>query len=122
MTKRVLDVGNCMADHGSISRLLGSTFQAEVVQAHGWSDASQQLQQGRFDLVLVNRILDGDGSEGLEIIRRIKQDERLGDTPVMMITNFEEHQQRAILAGAEPGFGKQQLHAPDTTTRLGQFL
>lgn len=122
MTKRVLDVGNCMADHGSISRLLESTFQAEVVQAHDWSDASRQLQQEKFDLVLVNRILDNDGSQGLEIIRRIKGDEQLRSTPVMMITNFEDHQQQAILAGAEPGFGKQQLHAPETATRLGRFL
>jgi hypothetical protein len=33
MSKRVLDVGNCVPDHAAIRRLLETTFHADVVPA-----------------------------------------------------------------------------------------
>ena len=39
--KRVLDVGNCALDHGSISALISKQFGADVVQAHGPEDARE---------------------------------------------------------------------------------
>ncbi|MGE0756738.1 MAG: response regulator, partial [Pirellulaceae bacterium] len=71
MTKRVLDVGNCDYDHGRIRRLIESSFQAQVVRCHGASDALAELQRQPADLVLVNRILDLDQTEGLSIIETI---------------------------------------------------
>ena len=70
MPKRVLDVGNCSMDHGAISAALAKHFGAEVVQAHGPDDALASLRGGKFDLVLVNRKLDQDYSDGLEIIQQ----------------------------------------------------
>lgn len=122
MAKAVLDVGNCGPDHGAITRLLENNFGAEVVQAHGLDEALQALGSRPFDLVLVNRIMDRDGSEGLEIIKRIKTDKELGGCPVMMITNFADHQEIAVEAGAEPGFGKNHLHDASTLENLGRFL
>ena len=120
--KRVLDVGNCSMDHGAISALLSRHFRADVVQAHGPEDALSALRGGKFDLVLVNRKLDRDASDGLEIIQQIKADTQLAATPCMLITNFPEHQAAAVAAGAEPGFGKSTLSAPATIERLGKFL
>jgi two-component system, chemotaxis family, chemotaxis protein CheY len=120
--KRVLDVGNCSMDHGAISDLLASRFSADVVQAHGPDDALSELRGGKFDLVLVNRKLDQDQSDGLEIIKQIKADPQLAPTPCMLITNFPEHQATAVAAGAEPGFGKSSLSAPETIERLKQYL
>lgn len=122
MTKRVLDVGNCVPDHQAIRHLLSRKFQAEVVQAHGLDDTLAELRQGSIDLVLVNRKLDRDYSDGLEIIRAIKSDQNFASTPCMLITNYAEYQQTAIAAGAEPGFGKDRLHAPETVTLLEPFL
>ena len=72
--------------------------------------------------MLVNRKLDIDYSDGLEVIERIKQDPQLRSLPVMMITNFAEHQQQAVQAGAVEGFGKQSLRAPETLQKLEPFL
>jgi len=122
MSKRVLDVGNCVPDHAAIRGLLEGTFGAEVVQAHGPDDTLAALRQGDFDLVLVNRKLDQDYSDGLEIIKAIKADAALARTPVMLITNYEDHQAAAIAAGAEAGFGKLSLRAEETIKRLGKLL
>ena len=104
MTKRVLSVGNCVPDNRAITAMLQNYFSVEVVPADNLTDTLTQLNSSRFDLVLVNRVLDRDGSEGLEVIRQIKSTANLRDTPVMMITNFADHQQRAVEAGALAAF------------------
>lgn len=122
MAKRVLDVGNCGFDHGSIARLLEREFHAEAVAAHDSHEALQEVRSGRYSLVLVNRVLDSDGSSGLDLIETLKSDPATKDVPVMMITNYAEHQAKAVAAGAEEGFGKSTLHEPETIERLARFL
>ena len=122
MPKKVLDIGNCAADHAAISALIKEHFDAQVVRAHGWPDASRELQGGAVDLVLVNRRLDRDHSDGLEIIRQIKSDPDLAGTPCILITNYSEYQTKAQEAGAEPGFGKSELRDPRTIEKLKPFL
>jgi response regulator RpfG family c-di-GMP phosphodiesterase len=122
MPKRVLDIGNCDLDHAAIRRMLESSFGAEVVRAHQESDSLQLLRTQPFDLVLVNRKLDADYSDGLPIIERIKADQELAATPCMLITNYPEHQQAAVAAGALSGFGKQELAAAATRHKLAQVL
>lgn len=120
--KRVLDVGNCQPDHASIRRLVEGGFGAQVVQAHGLDDALAELRARKYDLVLVNRKLDRDYSDGIEIIRAIKADPELAATPTMLITNFANHQEAAVAIGAEPGFGKLEFEKPETQQRLARFL
>ena len=122
MPKRVLDVGNCVPDHAAIRRLLENTFHAEVVQAHDCSGALSALRKEPFDLVLVNRKLDADYSDGLDIIKQIKSDPQLAPLPCMLITNYPDQQEIAVQAGAVPGFGKKELSTPQTKARLAQFL
>lgn len=120
--KRVLDVGQCAADHGAISHLIRRQFKADVTEAHDLDDALTQLRAGNFDLVLVNRKLDADGGDGLEVIRQIKADANLAGVPLMLVSNFAEYHERAVAAGAEMGFGKADLGAPATRERLEKFL
>jgi CheY-like chemotaxis protein len=122
MAKRVLDVGQCGFDHGAIRRLIESQFAAEVVQAHRLDDAIQRLRSEPFDLVLVNRKLDADYSDGLDVLRTIKADAALASTPVMLVSNYAEAQQAAVAVGAEPGFGKSELNQPATREKLRAFL
>jgi two-component system chemotaxis response regulator CheY len=122
MSKRVLDVGNCGPDHAAIRSYLKRHFDCEIVQAHGAEDTLQQLKRGRFDLVLVNRKLDADYSDGLEVIRQIKADPGVADVPVMLVTNYPEHQESAIRAGAIRGFGKLEFDKPETRERLAAAL
>ena len=121
MSKRVLDVGQCGPDHAAIRQLVRN-FRAEVVQAHSARDTLAELRAGKFDLVLINRKLDADYSDGLEIIKAIKADPAIAETPVMLVTNYAEHQQTAVEAGAEQGFGKLEYHKPETREKLSRFL
>ena len=122
MSKRVLDVGNCVPDHAAIRGMLTKSFGADVSQTDGSSDTLALLRKEPFDLVLVNRKLDQDYSDGLEIIKAIKADPQLAATPCMLITNYPDQQQVAVAAGAEYGFGKKELYAPATQQRLSKFL
>src|SRR5438270_13889303 len=122
MSKRVLDVGNCVPDHAAIRGMLEKTFHADVVQADGPHDALPALRKEPFDLVLVNRKLDQDYSDGLEVIKAIKADAALARVPCMLITNYPEQQQVAVAAGAEYGFGKKELHTEQARSRLARLL
>jgi CheY-like chemotaxis protein len=122
VTKRVLDVGNCGPDFASIKSFLTSRFDCEVVQAHGPEDALAELRRGDYALVLVNRKLDRDYTDGIEVIKLIKADPDLSRVPVMMITNYAEHQDTAVAIGAERGFGKLELSSAETRDRLQHFL
>ena len=121
MTKRVLDVGNCGPDFASINNFLTTHFDCELAQAHGLEDTLEQLKAGDFALVTVNRKLDQDYSDGIEIIKAIKADPNLAGVPVMLVTNFPEHQDAAEAIGAVRGFGKLELNA-ETAQRLAPLF
>lgn len=120
--KRILSVGQCFADHSAITRILRSSFAAEVVASDSARQALEQLRQEKFALVLVNRTLDADGSSGLELIRAIKADEQLRDVPVMLVSNYEDAQKQAVQAGATVGFGKAELGQPHMLGRVQPYL
>jgi two-component system chemotaxis response regulator CheY len=122
MTKRVLDVGNCVPDHAAIRRLIEGNFEAQVAQAEDLAGALAELQKQPADLVLVNRKLDLDYSDGMAIVRHLKADPQWSATPVMLITNYPEYQAEAVAAGATPGFGKQELRTNETLEKLKRFL
>lgn len=120
--RRVLLVGHCAADTASLQQMLGSHFSVRIDTAATLRESLSMAKQTSFDLVLVNRILDQDGSLGLEIIREWVATPPMVTCPMMLVSNFESAQQEAVEAGAQPGFGKQQLHAPETLDILRPFL
>jgi two-component system, chemotaxis family, chemotaxis protein CheY len=122
MTKNVLDVGNCSFDHRNIKQLIESHFDASVIRAYTQEDAIATLRRVDIALVLVNRVLHQDGSEGFDLIAQIKSDSLMKGVPTMLISDFEDYQQRAIKAGAEPGFGKKTLRSAETRQQLSKFL
>jgi two-component system chemotaxis response regulator CheY len=121
VSKRVLDVGQCGPDHATIRRYLTDHFECEIVQTHGLSDTLAELRTSHFDLVLINRKLDADYSDGIEILREIKAAE-VAHVPVMIITNYADHQEAAVAAGAQRGFGKLEFHDPATREKLAAVL
>jgi two-component system chemotaxis response regulator CheY len=120
--KQVLSVGNCGFDHRALAQLLKREFSAETVAAHSAAEALAAAREGEYALVLVNRVFDADGYEGLQLIQALKGDDITSSLPVMLITNYADHQATALAAGAEPGFGKSTLHEPATRERLAKFL
>jgi len=122
MTKTVLEIGNCNPDHSALSRMLVTNFGVRVLRAHELKDSLELLQKEPVDLILINRKLDIDYSDGLEILQHFKQDDQLKGIPAMIITNYPEHQEAAVAAGAEYGFGKLQFADVATQDRLSRFL
>ena len=120
--KRVLSLGQCAADQWSIANALQASFDVEVIAADRFADAEEQLQQGGIDLMLVNRVLDRDGSSGLDFIRQMKADDVLRQVPVMLVSNYADAQRQAVALGALPGFGKAVLEDAATLARLRDFL
>ena len=122
MPHLVLDIGNCGPDHAAIARFLTSRFDCEVHQADAAADAAAKLAANDYALVLVNRKLDIDYSDGLDVIRGLKANAGTADTPVMLVTNYAEHQDAAVAAGALRGFGKLEFDRDETISRVAAVL
>lgn len=97
-------------------------FGATVLQSHGLADTLAILRKQPVDLVTINRKLDQDYSDGLEIAKEIKADLELRSVAVMLVTNYEEHQQSAMEIGCVRGFGKLAINTPETRTALQPYL
>ncbi len=122
MTKTVLDVGNCNPDHAAIQKMLTSHYDVVVLRTDQLSDTVQLLSHQKVDLIVINRKLDIDYTDGVEILRHLKQQADIKSIPTMIITNYSEQQLTAVAEGAEYGFGKLQYSEPATHERLSRFL
>jgi response regulator RpfG family c-di-GMP phosphodiesterase len=120
--KTVLSIGQCRPDQAAITHYLTSQFGARVLTADLPSDAWQVLQNQTVHLVLINRKLDADYSDGMEILQQILADKATAMLPVMLVSNFAEWQQKAVAMGATHGFGKAELNRPETKQRLSAVL
>lgn len=120
--KTVLSIGQCRPDQAAISHYLASQFNAKVVSADLPADAWQVLKNQTVDLVLVNRKLDADSSDGMEILQQVLADKATATVPVMLVSNYPEWQEKAVAIGAKHGFGKAELNRPETRQKLGAVL
>ncbi len=120
--KTVLSVGQCGPDHASISAFLNRDFDVQILTADLPDDTYETLRSNDVDLVLINRKLDADYSEGMDILRTLKSDPELSDVPVMIVSNFEESQQAAVAIGAEYGIGKSELNTEAAKSRVAAAL
>ncbi|MDR3637095.1 MAG: hypothetical protein P4L84_25050 [Isosphaeraceae bacterium] len=119
---RVLSVGQCAFDHSRIKRHLTQVLGVDVEEGTTAAEALATLRDTPFDLVLVNRVGDADGSPGADLIRSLKADPQLAALPVMLVSNYPDAQAEAIGLGALPGFGKADLTSPKTSEMLRAAL
>ena len=122
MSKTVLDVGNCGPDFSAIRQMVHTHFDASTIQAHGTDDAIEAIKKNDVALVTINRKLDRDYSDGLDVLKAIKADADTRDVPVMLVTNYQEHQDAAIAEGGVQGFGKLAIGDPATKALLEPYL
>ena len=64
------------------------------------ADTLNALHNGEFDIVLLDVLLQSEN--GLDILKKIKEDDRLKNIPVAMFTNYtkQETQDEAMAFGA----------------------
>jgi two-component system, response regulator, stage 0 sporulation protein F len=122
MSKAVLSVGQCVPDESSLERFLNANFDVRIITADTAPDALDLIRKSTFDLVLINRKLDADYTDGTEILRLIKADDVISATPVMIVSNYPEYQDAAVQMGAVYGFGKAELGRSDVIARLNPYL
>ena len=84
------------------------------------SEALAKAERHRYRLILVNRELDRDHSSGLELVPNLIA--ASPQTPVMLVSDFEEAQAAAIEQGAARGFGKRDFDTPATLARLREIV
>ena len=120
--RKLLDVGQCDADHFRISSTLGENFDVEIQRAHSHDEALKLATDTSFDLVLINRLLDADGSPAMDVLSELKATPATAEIPVMVVSNFEDAQKTAVQAGAVQGFGKAALDSNETKELLAQYL
>lgn len=118
---RILNVGHCGPDHVAIAKVCAK-LGAAVERAATVGEAIAALRNDAYDLVLINRVLDGDGTSGLDLIRQIQSDPAMAGVRVMLVSNYADVQEQAVGAGALPGFGKAELHRPEALERIRQAL
>lgn len=119
---RLLDVGNCNPDHSMIRQMLTENFDVTIDRVMFVNDAIEKMRANHYDLVLFNRLVFDDGSEGIELLRQSKDDPALAAAPKMMISNFPEAQAASVAAGGVPGFGKAAVQSPATLELLSKYL
>lgn len=113
----VLDVGQCDMDHHAIRALL-EQLGVEVCRGRSQGEARALITANAFDLVLLNRIFDETGEEGIAFIKEV----RAAGMPVMLVSNYPDAQAEAVRLGALKGFGKARLREPETAELLKRCL
>ncbi len=120
--KKILSVGQCNPDHSSIKTFLTRNFECDVIRIDSTEQAITELQNNSYDLVLINRKLDIDYTDGTILITKMKSIENFKSIPVMLISNYPEFQEEAVLLGAVYGFGKAELGKEIAVERVAKIL
>jgi len=119
--KKILSIGQCGFDSSGIKTLVEAVG-AEYNEARTFADANNRLAEEVYDLVLVNRVTDADGSLGINFISDMIAKKSDKKPAVMMVSNYEEAQRDAMALGAVEGFGKQALRSPETRKKIEAAL
>ena len=120
MSIKILSIGQCGFDHSAIARFLSRTLQAHTDGAATAAEGLQKFARGSYHLVLVNRIIDGDASSGLDLAAKLCAQQ--GCPPVMLVSNLPQAQAAAVAVGAVAGFGKSSMDDPEVGRRLQALL
>ena len=120
--RKVLDVGQCGFDNSRISSLLQKHFDVQVDRSHSHDESIKLALDTPYDLILINRILDADSTAGMDVLASLKTQPSTAETPVMIVSNYQETQDEAVAQGAVQGFGKSNLDTEETIANLALSL
>lgn len=114
----------CVDDEPSNLKLLEAMLEPrgyEVVRAENGEQAIEKIMEGKIDLVLLDVMMPQ--VNGYEVCRRMKEDERYRNIPVVMITALTEKEARirGIEAGAEDFLSKP-FDQAEVLTRINMLL
>lgn len=119
--KRIVLVGHCGPDSYAIKSAVSRMAPGSTVVLT-MSDAELARELPSADLLLINRVLDGDYTlgEGVDLVRQIAAAEV--HPAMMLVSNYADAQAAAESAGAFPGFGKRDLYSTLAADRVRAAL
>ncbi|MCP3905901.1 MAG: hypothetical protein GY715_19935 [Planctomycetes bacterium] len=112
-TRTIVLVGHCGPDMFMLKTAVSRAVGAVPIESINDAETLAPHLHGKT-VLLVNRVLDGafPSDSGIDLIGEVADG---ADAPTcILISNLPEAQERAIAAGAMPGFGKNALY--DATT------
>ena len=118
MSKRVILVGHCSPDSAYLSITIRSVFPSAIIERAMDDSSLAAAMQNDPDLLLVNRVLDGEfaNCSGIELIKGCRASHPA--VAMMLISNYTDAQQQAQKVGAVAGFGKNDLNTPKAREAL----
>ncbi|MBP9886444.1 MAG: hypothetical protein KBF93_09105 [Leptospiraceae bacterium] len=120
--KIIMSVGQCNPDHSALSNFLTKHFDCKIIRIDSTQEAITSLQKESVDLVLVNRKLDVDYTDGTILIEQMQSDTNLRNIPIMLISNYPESQDEAVKLGAKRGFGKLEFQSDESVKKVKEAL
>ena len=121
--KQIYLVGHCGSDAFALKLAVEKAADGRDIPVRTAIETDEHVTAASSDtLLLINRQLGNmlRRTTGIEFINQmLKRD----DPPrMMLVTNYDDAQQQAIDAGAFPGFGKSQVHKPETKAKLQRVI
>jgi DNA-binding NtrC family response regulator len=117
--KNVLLVGQCNYDGPRIKEILESNFNVSVDDIKTISEAKKMLVDSSYKLVLVNRIIDLNHEEGIQLVDHVVKEHK--SIPIILLSNHDDALATAVEHGAKEGFGKKELYSHDLS-RIKKIL
>lgn len=119
--KRIVLVGHCGPDGFALRNAMQSFAPGAVVETVSDDDSAFKAALVS-DLLVVNRLLDGDfeAPNGVALIRQLAL--RGVAARMLLVSNYREAQEEAELAGAVAGFGKRDLYAESSRRKVRDAL
>jgi two-component system sensor histidine kinase and response regulator WspE len=119
--KRVLAVDDSLTVRELERKMLTARGYVTEVAVDGM-DAWNAVRAGSYDLVITD--IDMPRMDGIELARRIKQDDRLKSTPVLIVSykDREQDRQRGIQAGADYYLTKGSFHDETLVQVVAQLI
>ncbi|MGH8447004.1 MAG: chemotaxis response regulator CheY [Solimonas sp.] len=96
---RILVVDDFSTMRRIVRNLLGDLGHTNITEADDGNTAWPQLQAGNFDFVVTDWNMPG--MTGIDLLRAIRADARIGKTPVLMVT--AEARREQIIEAAQAG-------------------
>jgi CheY-like chemotaxis protein len=102
MAKKILIVDDD-PDLRETSRIVLTAAGYEVVEAASGQEAAKILRADKIDLVLLDVMMESD-TEGFHLAYLVREDPRLKEIPIVMLTSIEEKTGEAIDLGKSGDF------------------
>jgi len=112
---RLALVGHCTPDAFALtSAIKGALPKAQIDRLDSHEGVAQAADE--YDLLLVNRVLDGDfpDTSGIALIGALSA----AGARTMLISNYPESIEQSVRAGAVPGFGKTDMRSDKAAEAL----